>query len=109
MTERQLPKWSEIRPLLRARRVQLNATDRRLARALTIADLRTAARRLVPRAVFDYTDGAAEGEISLRRARRMFQTLEFTPSALHDVSEVDTSTMVLGSASGAPFAFAHTR
>src|ERR1039458_10361962 len=90
MTERQLPKWSEIRPLLRARHVQINATDRRLARALTIADLRTAARRLVPRAVFDYTDGAAEGEISLSRARQMFQTLEFTPSVLHDVSGVDT-------------------
>jgi L-lactate dehydrogenase (cytochrome) len=38
----------------------------------------------------------------------MFQTLEFSPSVLHDVSEVDTSTMVLGSASGAPFAFAPT-
>ena len=107
-TERQLPKWSEIRPLLRARPVQLNATDRRLARALTIADLRTAARRLVPRAVFDYTDGAAEGEISLSRARRMFQTLEFTPSVLHDVSGVDTISTVLGRPSAAPFAFAPT-
>jgi L-lactate dehydrogenase (cytochrome) len=108
MPERQLPKWSEIKPLLRARPVQLDATDRRLSRALTIADLRTAARRRVPRAVFDYTDGAAESEISLRRARRMFQTLEFSPSALHDVSAVDTSGVVLGRAAAAPFAFAPT-
>ena len=108
MPDRQLPKWSEIKPLLRARPVQLDATDRRLSRALTIADLRTAARRRVPRAVFDYTDGAAEGEISLRRARRMFQTLEFSPSALHDVSAVDTSGVVLGRAVSAPFAFAPT-
>jgi L-lactate dehydrogenase (cytochrome) len=108
VSERQLPRWSDVKPLLRARPLELNPTSRRLAHALTIADLRTAARRRVPRAVFDYTDGAAEGEISLGRARRMFQTLEFSPSVLHDVSEVDTSTTVLGSAAAAPFAFAPT-
>jgi L-lactate dehydrogenase (cytochrome) len=108
MTERQLPKWSEIKPLLRARPVGLDATNRRLGKALTIAGLRTAARAHVPRAVFDYTDGAAEGEISLRRARRMFETLEFSPSVLHDVSGVDTSTTVLGRTSALPFAFAPT-
>jgi L-lactate dehydrogenase (cytochrome) len=108
MPERQLPKWSEIKPLLRARPVDLNACRRRLAKALTIADLRTVARGRVPRAVFDYTDGAAEGEISLRRARRMFQTLEFSPSVLHDVSDVDTRVSVLGRTSALPFAFAPT-
>ena len=108
MPDRQLPKWSEIKPLLRPRPVQLDATGRRLSRALTVADLRTAARRRVPRAVFDYTDGAADGEISLRRARRMFQTLEFSPSALHDVSAVDTGGVVLGRAAAVPFAFAPT-
>src|ERR1700726_21187 len=108
MPDRQLPKWSEIKPLLRARPVQLDATDRRLSRALTIADLRTIAKRRVPRAAFDYTDGAAEGEISLRRARRMFQTLEFSPSVLHDVSAPDTSTTILGHKAAAPFSFAPT-
>jgi L-lactate dehydrogenase (cytochrome) len=108
MTDRQLPKWSEIKPLLRVRPVERNLTNRRLAKALTIADLRAVARKRVPRAVFDYTDGAAEEEISLRRARRVFQTLEFSPSVLHDVSAVDTSTTVLGVGSAAPFAFAPT-
>jgi L-lactate dehydrogenase (cytochrome) len=108
MSERQLPKWSEIKPLLRAQPVALDATNRRLGKALTIAGLRTAARGHVPRAVFDYTDGAAEEEISLRRARRMFETLEFSPSVLHDVSGVDTSTTVLGRTSALPFAFAPT-
>jgi len=108
MTERQLPKWAEISPLLRTRPFELNSTTRRLAKAATIADLRSAARRRVPRAAFDYTDGAAEGEISLRRARRMFQTLEFSPSVLHDVSAPDTSTTVLGRPTAAPFAFAPT-
>ena len=64
----------------------LNGTERRLADALTIADLRTVARKRTPRSVFDYTDGAAEAEISLRRARHLFRELEFQPSILHDVS-----------------------
>ncbi len=108
MSERQLPKWSEIRPLLRPRPVEVNPTRRRLQNALTINDLRMVARRRAPRAVFDYTDGAAEAEISLRRARRFFQALEFQPSVLQDVSSVDTTTSSLGRSSALPFAFAPT-
>ena len=88
MTDRQLPKWSELKPLLRPKPITVNATDRRLEKALTIADLRAIAKRRTPRSVFDYTDGAAEAEISLRRARSLFRRLEFQPSILHDVSHV---------------------
>jgi L-lactate dehydrogenase (cytochrome) len=108
VTERQVPKWSEIRPLLRAKPFSLSATQRRLERALTIADLRNVARCRVPRAVFDYTDGAAEAEISLRRARQLFRHLEFSPSVLQDVSRVDMTTSILGRESTLPFAFAPT-
>lgn len=108
MTERQIPSWSELKPLLRPKPITLNATDRRLADALTIADLRSVARRRTPRSVFDYTDGAAEAEISLRRARSLFRNLEFQPSILHDVSGVDTTTDFLGKPSAQPFAFAPT-
>ncbi|WP_053204768.1 alpha-hydroxy acid oxidase [Jiangella muralis] len=108
MTDRQLPRWSELRPLLRTKRPTLNPTDRRLANALTIADLRRIARMRTPRSVFDYTDGAAEAEISLRRARSLFANLEFRPSVLHDVSEVDTTTSMLGRPAAQPFAFAPT-
>jgi L-lactate dehydrogenase (cytochrome) len=96
MTERQIPKWSELRLLLQPKPIELNPTRRRLLRALTINDLRSLARRRTPRAVFDYADGAAEEEISLHRARRLFQTLEFRPSVLRDVSTVDTTTSLLG-------------
>jgi L-lactate dehydrogenase (cytochrome) len=108
MSERQLPRWSEIRPLLRARPIELNPTRRRLQKALTINELRTIARRRVPRAAFDYTDGAAEAEISIRRARALFQSLELQPSILHDVSSVDTTTTSLGRSCALPFAFAPT-
>ncbi len=108
MTERQLPRWSELKPLLRPKPITLDATKRRLDRALTIADLRTIARRRTPRAVFDYTDGAAEQEISLVRARQLFHDLELRPSVLRDVSAVDTTTSMLGRPSRLPFAFAPT-
>lgn len=108
MTRRQIPSWSELKPLMRPKPITLNATDRRLADALTIADLRGVARRRTPRSVFDYTDGAAEAEISLRRARSLFRNLEFQPSILHDVSGVDTTTDFLGKPSAQPFAFAPT-
>ena len=108
MTQRQIPRWSELRPLLRPKPVVLDPTRRRLDEALTIGDLRRVARRRTPRAVFDYTDGGAEGEISLRRARTVFRDLELRPSVLRDVSAVDTTTSVLGRPAGVPFAFAPT-
>ncbi|MBO3102067.1 alpha-hydroxy acid oxidase [Cellulomonas fengjieae] len=108
MTDRQIPSWTELKPLLRPKPIELNATRRRLADALTIADLRTVARKRTPRSVFDYTDGAAEAEISLRRARSLFRQLEFQPSILHDVSHVDPTTDMIGTRSALPFAFAPT-
>jgi L-lactate dehydrogenase (cytochrome) len=107
-TGRHLPRWSELRPLLRPRPLELNPTERRLSRSLTVADLRTVARRRTPRAVFDYTDGAAESETSLRRAREAFERVEFQPRVLRDVSAVDTTTTILGRTSALPLAFAPT-
>lgn len=108
MTDRQLPRWSELKPLLRTNPVTLDPTERRLSRALTIADLRRIAKRRTPRSVFDYTDGAAEAEISLRRARELFAEMELRPAILQDVSDVDTGTQILGTRSEQPFAFAPT-
>src|SRR5665213_956430 len=108
VTDRQVPKWRELKPLLRPKPFDPNPTRRRLAAALTIADLRLIARRRTPRSVFDYTDGAAGDEISLRRARTVFRDVEFQPSILRDVSGVDMTTHMLGKPSALPFAFAPT-
>jgi L-lactate dehydrogenase (cytochrome) len=97
-----------VAPVVGFARPEPRPTRRRLAGALTIDDLRTIARRRCPKAVFDYVDGAASEEISLRRARQVYADLQFNPSVLHDVSEVDSSTTVLGSRSEQPFAFAPT-
>jgi L-lactate dehydrogenase (cytochrome) len=88
--------------------VPLRGTERRLARAASVADLRLLARRRAPRAVFDYTDGAAGAEVSLRRSRAAFDRVELRPRVLRDVSEVDTSTTILGRPSALPLVFAPT-
>jgi D-xylose transport system ATP-binding protein len=66
MVQRRLPRPSELRPLLRPAPFVWDADERRLRRAASIADLRTIARRRTPRAVFDYVDGGAETERTLR-------------------------------------------
>jgi L-lactate dehydrogenase (cytochrome)/glycolate oxidase len=106
--KRQLPKRRDLAPLLKFARPTLSPKQRRLAAALTIEDLRRIARRRTPRAAFDYTDGAADGEVSLARARQAFGDVEFNPAVLRDVSTVDTSREVLGRPAALPFGIAPT-
>ncbi len=108
MAQRQLPRWSQLRHLIKFRTPTLNLTENWLSRAQTIADLRAIARRRTPRAVFDYTDGAAETEISLRRAREAFRRVEFHPNVLRGAAQVDTTRDVLGNRASWPFVFAPT-
>ena len=108
MPRRRIPRPSELRPYLRTGPVRLWPIERRLAAAATIWDLRSVARRHVPRAVFDYTDGAAETETSLRRSRDAFKRVEFVPRVLRDVSSIDLSTTILGRSSAMPLVFAPT-
>src|SRR3954454_21609303 len=106
---RRLPRPRELTALLGFRRAQLSATKRRLAAALTIDDLRTIAKRRTPKAAFDYTDGAAEEELSLARARQAFLDIEFSPSILRGLPEhVDTSCEIFGGPSALPFGIAPT-
>ena len=86
----------------------LNGRRRRLTAAQTIWDLRKIARRRTPAAAFDYTDGAAEGEVSLRRARQAFRDVEFHPDILRPALDVDTSCQILGGTSALPFGIAPT-
>ncbi|WP_457201363.1 alpha-hydroxy acid oxidase [Nocardioides sp. HB32] len=93
---------------MRFKRPVWSPKDRRLAGALTIEDLRRIAKRRTPKAAFDYTDGAADGEVSLARARQAFGDVEFNPAILRDVSTVDTSRVVLGKPVALPFGIAPT-
>ena len=108
MVKRQMPNPSEVFELLQFKKPQFNPVRRRLDSALTIWDLRAIAKRRTPAAAFDYTDGAAEGEVSLRRARRAFRDVEFHPDILRPAVDVDTSCQILGGASAMPFGIAPT-
>ncbi|MGR0219040.1 alpha-hydroxy acid oxidase [Agromyces sp. ZXT2-6] len=108
MVKRQFPDPRELAELMKFKRPTLNPTDRRLEKALTIADLRDIAKRRTPKAPFDYTEGSAEAEISLARARQAFLDIEFHPSILRNVPEVDTTREVLGGTSALPFGIAPT-
>src|SRR6478752_4604053 len=108
MVQRQLPVPSELFELMKFKAPDLNGKRRRLSSALTIADLRLIAKRRTPKAAFDYTDGAAEGELSLTRARQAFEDVEFHPSILRPAEKVDLSSTVLGGPSALPFGIAPT-
>ena len=108
MVKRQLPNPAELLELMSFKKPEFNGRTRRLDAALTIDDLRTIAKRRTPKAASDYTDGAAEGELSLSRARQAFEDIEFHPGILRPATRVDLSTSILGGPSALPFGIAPT-
>jgi L-lactate dehydrogenase (cytochrome) len=101
-------KASEIRRLIQMRPVELNATRRRLSACHDIGDLRTAGRRLIPRPVFDYVDGAADEELSMAANVRAFRRWRFRPRALTGITTVDTTTVLLDRVLPVPLVLAPT-
>lgn len=77
-------------------RLRTRFSDDRVTRCGTIGELRAAARRGLPRVMFDFIDGGAGDEVTLARNRADFAELEILPRTLVDVSSVDLSTTVLG-------------
>jgi len=77
-----------------------------LDRAASIEDLRQRAKRRIPRFAFDLVDGGAENERNMRRNSEAFEEVELTPRYMVDVSNIDTSTSVLGQTFDAPFGMA---
>ena len=82
--------------------------SRRVRRAWNIGDLRKMAKRRLPRAIFDFFDGAAEDEITLRENRAAFERVRIVPKMMTGVERVDTSTTLLGGPSKMPIAVGPT-
>lgn len=99
---------AEIRELLQFRTPRLRRTDRVLARAVEIEDLRREACHRWPKGVRGYVEGGADGEISLARNRAAYERHELLPGTLRDVSSVDLSTSLLGRTSTLPLALGPT-
>jgi isopentenyl diphosphate isomerase/L-lactate dehydrogenase-like FMN-dependent dehydrogenase len=75
-------------------------------RVVNIADLRERAKRRLPQAVFDYLDGGAESETSMRENVRAFESLTFRPRNAMAVPQCDLRTKVLGTELSVPFILA---
>src|SRR5215207_2469149 len=97
-----------LRSVMQFRRVELDPAARRLATAASVGDLRRIARRRLPRGVFDYIDGGAEDERTLRNNSDAFARIEFRPRVLRSVAAIDTSTTLLGRPLPFPLALAPT-
>ena len=82
------------------------STSSRLQRALSIEDLRRLARSRLPRSVFEFIDGGAEDEITLRGNRRALESVQIVPRILTDVSRPELSTRVAGTTCAAPLVIA---
>lgn len=80
--------------------------ERRLAQVLSIADLRELARRRLPPAVFEFIDGGAEDEITLRDNRAAFERIRLVPRVLNDVSSPDLRSTIAGAPAQAPLVVA---
>lgn len=107
VVKRRIPRLRDVKPLFDLS-VSVPRREHALARCGDVFDIRELAMRRVPRMVFDFVDGAAGSESSLRRARAVFGRVEMEPSVLRDVRRIDPSIDLLGKRQDLPFFFAPT-
>lgn len=80
----------------------------RIDKAVNIDDLRHLARRRLPKTIFEFIDGGAWDEVTLRENRGDFDAYRFRTRVLTDISTRDISTTILGQKSAAPLVLAPT-
>ena len=79
-----------------------------LTRAINIEDLRALAKKRLPRAIFDFFDGGAEDEVTLRENRAAFERVRLLPRVLVNVAHVDTKVRLFDHLANLPLAIAPT-
>jgi L-lactate dehydrogenase (cytochrome) len=99
---------ASFRATVRLRAPAIRPQERRLRAMVSVDDMRSIARRRLPRGVFDYIDGAAEDERSARRNVDAFARVELRPRVLRDVTAIDTSTDLFGRTLAMPVILAPT-
>lgn len=100
-------KLSDVRQLVQVKAPLISRKRRVLANAYNVKEYRTAARRALPTGIFDYLDGGAEDEATLRHNRAAFDRWGFMPS-WGPVTGPDTTTTLLGRTSALPLALSPT-
>ena len=105
---RHLPQLSELKPLMQFGSFNPDRRAARLAKAADVEALRRIARRRTPKPAFDYVDGAAGQELTYRRSREAFESVELLSKILHGTDTADLSTEIAGFRSALPFGIAPT-
>ena len=98
----------DVLKLVHLRKFELSRTQRLLNRVVLADDFRAIARRRLPKAVFDYVDGGAEEEITMRANRAAFASRQLHPRLLRDASVVDMSGELFGQPFRAPIGLSPT-
>jgi len=88
--------YRTLRSVVRFRPIETDRLERRLAKAASVADLRTIARRRLPRGVFDYVDGGAEDERTLVANSAAYAAAGWRPRVLNEVETVEVGSTLLG-------------
>ena len=78
--------FSTLRSVLRFRKFETDPVARRLQSVASVSDLRDISKRRLPGGVFDYIDGAAEDEVTLRRNSEAYSCLLYTSPSPRDLS-----------------------
>ena len=99
---------NSIRSVVKFRKLEINRTKRLLRKAANVEDLRKLAKRRLPIGVFDYIDGGAEDEITLRENVEAYRKVSFKPRVLRDMANIDTSTSLFGRKLAFPLVLAPT-
>ena len=99
---------NSIRSVVKFRKLEINRTKRLLRKAANVEDLRKLAKRRLPIGVFDYIDGGAEDEITLRKNVEAYRKVSFKPRVLRDMANIDTSTSLFGRKLAFPLVLAPT-
>ncbi len=79
-----------------------------LSKAVSVEDLRRMAKRRLPRAIFDFFDGGAEDEVTLRANRQAFERVRLAPKVLVNVADIDTRAAILQGEAKLPLAIGPT-
>ncbi len=107
-SKRQFPNLKYFYSLIDWRLPSINRRRADCERALTISDLAIAAKKRVPKVVFDYVEGSALDELGHKRSHESFSRVQFNVGVLRDVSNIDPSEVIHGEKIDLPIIFAPT-
>ena len=100
--------FKTLRSVMRFKPIELDGNKRRLTKVANVEDFRVIAKKRLPRAVFDYIDGAAEDERTTGRNASKFSEIEFVPKVLVAVEHINTETTLLGKKIPSPLVLSPT-